>query len=132
MSLRRYEPAELPVDPREAKLPAWARELLDRTRHIAKTAAKIATEAINKTDVETARVVLDPLGLGAGVPNSVREIGFRVPVPGHPAWKDAFIAVRPTLDENGSPTGIEVRGDAALIIRPWVTNAVKITHGERG
>lgn len=131
MSLRRYEPAELPTDPREAKLPAWARELLDRTRHIATTASTIAAEAINETDIETARVVLDPLGLGAGVPNSIREIGFRVPVPGHPKWKDTFISVRSTLDADGNPNGIDVRGDTALIIRPWVTNSVKIEQAYR-
>jgi hypothetical protein len=131
MSLRRYEPAELPTDPREAKLPAWARELLDRTRHIATTAIDIATEAINETDIATARVVLDPLGLGAGVPNSVREIGFRVPVPGHPNWENTFITVRPTLDADGNPSGIDVRGDTALIIRPWVTNSVKIEQAYR-
>jgi len=131
VSLRRYEPAELPTDPREAKLPAWARELLDRTRHIAKTASDIATEAINETDVATARVVLDPLGLGAGVPNSIREIGFRVPVPGHPKWKDTFITVRSMLDADGNPNGIDVRGDSALIIRPWVTNSVKIEQAQR-
>jgi hypothetical protein len=132
MSLRRYEPAELPTDPREAKLPAWARELIDRTRHIANGAITIATGAINETDIATARVVLDPLGLGAGVPNSVREIGFRVPVPGHPNWENTFITVRPTLDGDGNPTGIDVHGKTALVIRPWVTNVVKITHAERG
>ena len=131
MSLRRYEPAELPTDPREAKLPAWARELIDRTRHIANDAITIATEAINETDIATARVVLDPLGLGAGVPNSVREIGFRVPVPGHPNWENTFITVRPTLDDDGNPNGIDVRGDTALIIRPWVTNSVKIEQAHR-
>lgn len=131
MSLRRYEPAELPTDEREAKLPVWARELLARTRQIAQGAIDIATEAINETDVVTARVVLDPLGLGAGVPNSVREIGFRVPVPGQPNWKDTFITVRPTLDDDGNPTGIDVRGDTALAIRPWVTNAIKIEQVAR-
>jgi hypothetical protein len=126
VSLRRYEPPGLPTDPREAKLPAWARELLDRTRYIATTAADIATEAINETEVATARVVLDPLGLGAGVPNSVREIGFRVPVSGRPDWQDTFITVRPLLDDDGNPCGINVQGDATLIIRPWVTNVIKI------
>lgn len=109
----------------------WARELLDETRRIARDAMTIATEAINETDIATARVVLDPLGLGAGVPNSVREIGFRVPVPGHPNWQDTFITVRPTLDDEGNPTGVDVRGDTALIIRPWVTNSVKIEQAGR-
>ena len=109
----------------------WAQELLVETRRIADDAQRIAIDAINETDIATARVVLDPLGLGAGVPNSIREIGFRVPVPGHPGWKDTFITVRPTLDENGDPNGIDVRGDTALIIRPWVTNSVKIEQAHR-
>lgn len=120
-----FDPAPLEQDTREGKLPVWAQELIVRLRRQAAEARTLARAAQFDSDPGGAAAVIDPLGLALGVPAEAREIGFRAPIIGGRPH-DSFIYVKQTRDDDGNALGIEVRGDSQIIVRPWVTNAVKI------
>lgn len=130
MALHLFDPEPLAQDAREAKLPIWAQEVIVRLREQAAEARSLARAAQLDTDPRGTAAVIDPLGLALGVPAGAREIGFRAPVIGGRPY-DSFIRVRQTRDGEGNALGIEVSGDGALSVRPWVTNVVKIEQVAR-
>jgi len=107
------------VDPREDKLPRWAFDTINSLRRALKTEAQRADAARLATDPHGSSAILDrfdgvPVGLGANAVVTFRlpdgyEIQARV--------KDGM------LELTGSPGR---RGHAALVVAPWVTNAVRV------
>lgn len=111
----------LPPDPREAKLPAWARDLLDRERRARKRAEDLAQRAALATEPTESAAILDrfddtPIGLG-------REprIAFRVPFPGFHR-EMSFIEVRPLHDR----PGINLHASAEIVCRTRAINSVDV------
>lgn len=125
-----YDPSPVPVDSREDKLPSWARDIMARLRQQAETSARVANKASLSRKPDGAFILLDPhseapIGLddvGSGRPRRT-EIAFLVPHRGYPGGRSK-ICVK--LLPDGS--GIEVRGDEALVIEPRVTNSIRVSN----
>jgi len=119
----------LSPDPREGKLPAWARELLARERRARKDAEALALRATLATRPSESAAILDrfddhPIGLG-------REprIAFRVPFAGfHP--EDSFIEVR----QLGDRPGINLHATGEIVVRTSSINSLNVVPwpGRRG
>lgn len=131
----KYEPRIPEIDPREAKLPAWAQRAMSDMRRVTTDAVAFAQSAQLKTDPNGSSILLDPhsgsdaaIGLDDPAIGRAwrREVGFRVPAKGYPNGGLICVALLPDM------SGIEVRGDSAITIEPWVTNAIRIKHTERG
>jgi len=130
-----YSPRIPDADPREAKLPVWAQQMIADYRRITTDAVTFAQAAQLKTNPNGSSILLDPhsgseaaIGLDDPAIGRAwrREIGFRVPAKGYP--NGGLICVQLLRDGDG----IEVRGDSALSIEPWVTNTIRVKHTERG
>ena len=109
------------TDPREAKLPVWARTYIERLRRVAQDAERDRDEARLATNPAESDTVLDayasiPIGLGKS-PN----VRFRLGSEERSEWID----VRTHRDHEGK-TYVEVRSGDSLLIRPQVTNVVRI------
>ena len=111
----------LDVDPREEKLPAWAREKLKEARRVAVIARREADEARLATNPDDTDVIIGrwnaiPIGLPPG-----ERVRFIV----GPNRSHDWIEVHTDGDR------IEVTGDRALNVHPRVSNVVRICLNER-
>lgn len=112
---------EMTEDPREAKLPAWARQLLHDLRRQTREAERLAERASLSTSPETSGALLDRfddhlIGLGEDP-----RIAFRVPFEGYRP-ESSFIEVRRMHDG----AGIYVHATDEIICRQQSINAVRI------
>jgi hypothetical protein len=114
-------------DPREEKLPAWARDLLARERRARQAAEAQTFRATLATKPTESGALLDrfddlPIGLGPDP-----RIAFRVPFPGY-ADDMSFIEVRLLHDRPGinihAADEIVCRGRSinSVDVVPWPTN----------
>jgi hypothetical protein len=111
-------------DPREEKLPRWAQDTITALRRRTRDALVAAELVRTGIDPETSRVVIEhydptdplpPFGLGAS------EVTFRT----GELDGGRHGGIRVSAERDGS--GISIMGDSSLVIRPWVTNVVKIS-----
>lgn len=112
---------QLAPDPREAKLPAWAQQLLERERRARQEAQALATRAALATSPTESGVILDrfddiPIGLG-----KEPRIAFRVPFPGYRPGT-SFIEVRLLEDR----AGLYIYAPAEIVMRSRAVNAIEI------
>lgn len=112
---------EMTEDPREGKLPAWARQLLHDLRRRTRDAERLAERASLSTSPETSAAVLDRfddrlIGLGEDP-----RVAFRVPFEGY-RLENSFIEVRRMHDG----AGIYVHATDEIICRQQSINAVRI------
>lgn len=108
-------------DPREAKLPAWARELIERERRARENAQRLAERAALATKPSESTALLDrfddvPIGLGVDP-----RIAFRVPFPGFRP-EMSFIEIRQLNDR----PGLYVSAVDEIVTRNRAINAIEI------
>jgi hypothetical protein len=108
-------------DPREQKLPAWARDLLATERRLRRAAEQVAAEAALATKPAESGALLDryadvPIGLGADP-----RVAFRVPFPGYRVDM-SFIEIR--LLHSGP--GITIHATDEIVCRQRAINAVDV------
>ena len=119
-----YAPGPLPLlrapDPREAKLPAWARTLLEDTRRdaaraldLAEHAQHHARRALLETGPTRCDTLLDPYGeapIGLGDSPTVH---FRT---GHETYFDVHVNV----------DVLDITASSSLVIEPAVSNHIRL------
>lgn len=110
-------------DEREAKLPVWARTLLDSLRRRTRQAERLAARAALDTDPDGSGAILDrfadhPIGLG-----DLPQVSFRVPFPRHP---EGFIEVGQIVGKGGIVGGITIHASEEVVCRPRATNAIEV------
>lgn len=106
-------------DPREARLPAWARELIKRERRLRQDAQRVAEDAALATRPEASGAILDrfadlPIG-----PGEHPQVSFRTDFPGFPPGM-GFIDVRTT------DRGLYVNAVGEIVVRQSSINALHI------
>jgi hypothetical protein len=127
-----YDPPQLAQDDREPKLPAWAQMLIVTLRRQAAEARSVAHRAVLDRNPDTSRVLLDPfgqspIGLDSDSDRPWRtEIAFKVPTRG---YENGLSKICVKLLPDGK--GLDIRGDEALVIHPWVSNSIRIYPTER-
>lgn len=131
-----------PPDPREARLPAWARELLAAYRREAERAVRANEEARLATAPEESDAVLapysePPIGLG-------RNALVRFLLSPEEEDPTDYVDVRVVRERryrhapgDAAPTQpvavfLEVRGGRALTLGPQVTNLLRVTTSPHG
>lgn len=112
-------------DPREVKLPAWARDMIDNARRRVKEAEKSAQEARLATGPDESDMLVDrydqtPIGLGKRP--TVRVVLGRKPDGEVIRWIDIRLTE--------SRKSIEVMGSTTLRVTPQVTNVIAVTAME--
>jgi hypothetical protein len=135
------DPADVKTDPlfqvdeREAKLPAWARNLLDLARRRVREAEELAERARLDTAPGDSPIVLDHRGphgesqpIGLGRRPWVRCVLSRYP----DGDARAYIEFSAEIDRaTGAVVGADVRGSDTLRIAPMAANDVKVYLEER-
>lgn len=113
-----------PADPREERLPRWARDALARMRRRVEDAERLATEARLATSPCESDTLLDPLKheIGLGVGETVRYVLSRDEA-GPLRYVDVRIA-RPEWP--GERTAVEVMASGPLRIDPLVSNRIRL------
>lgn len=108
---------ETAVDPREDKLPKWAREELHELRRRTREAEKLAEDARLATDPDSVDTLLmrgirEPIGLGTGP-----TVRFRLG-----DGRGEFIDVR--YDSRAEL--VYMHGDSGIAVLPRATNAIAV------
>lgn len=123
------------VDPREAKLPAWARDMLSRARIRVRDAEALAEAARLDSAPGDSPIVLDHRGphgesqpIGLGPRPWVRCVLSRYP----DGESREYIEFSAEIDRRtGAVVGADVRGSDPLRIAPMAANDIKVYLGER-
>lgn len=108
-------------DPREAKLPAWARQLIERERRLRRDAQRHAEAAQLATSPDASGAILDrfsdlPIGLGDSP-----QVSFRMAFPGFSPHM-CFIDVRMT------DRGLYINAADEIVVRQSSINAMTIVR----
>ncbi len=111
------------VDPREDKLPVWAREMLADAR-CRTTEAEAKAEALRQETRpdESNTIIRSSYGKEIGLGKSPRVV-FKIPVPPGERWVDHHDYVEARLDEFGR---LVLHGGSQLVVVPHVTNVVYV------
>jgi hypothetical protein len=118
-------------DPREAKLPVWAQDIINSLRRLAAEADRLAETARLNTDPDTSTAVVDvPIyGHGSDVGRTVGlgvrpNIGFRAGTGPH-----GNKVIHARQDEDGVLEVYTSGGGLAVV--PWSGNAIRIRVTDR-
>jgi hypothetical protein len=123
----------LEADPREEKLPVWARETLKRLRRDVVDARNERDTARLATNPDTSTALLWPnseherIGLDktyASGETSAANVRFRLDMSLNLRQSERMGAY---IDCRAEGNELVVHGGSSLIVRPWVTNVVRIS-----
>lgn len=109
------------IDPREERLPKWARDLLATERRERKNAEELAAAQRLASPLDESDALLDRYGNTVGLGRDP-QVSYRVPFPGF-SPDSGFITVRQL---GGDYPGLYVHATAEIVTRNRAINAIEI------
>lgn len=111
------------VDPREAKMPLWAQNMMRDARRRTADAERKAEDLRQETRPDDSNTIIrNSYGKEIGLGNGPRVV-FKIPVPPGERWVDHHDYVEVRLDEHGR---LVLHGGSQLILVPHVTNVAYV------